>query len=300
MFSNSDSIFNTVAVFGIVTFVVYLILSRTHRRRDVVERDIHNATQRNTSLNNGISNGIAASSATKPGLNERCQRVPPHVSSTSAKLAVNSGSNLLIDGIVAFRHTKAACEDQVLTEEEITDNRKDRARLLSRLLEDTATVGDTVSTPPAIGSTVVVSVPINDIKCPKLQRVLYLLGTFYNLFTIIVIDNNQQFEGDERENVISVLRGKRLENEADENNENSSLKKIHLNEDILPSHRIIASTSVTGRVAFARQLQRIELMLDFDAEVKNLLSRFGHRVIVYGEKSESLPEGVSKLGSVIL
>lgn len=51
--------------------------------------------------------------------------------------------------------------------------------------------------------------------------------------------------------------------------------------DVLPSHRIVAASTVAGRVAFVRQVQRVGLVVDFDPAVHEQLSRFGHKVMVY-------------------
>jgi hypothetical protein len=72
-----------------------------------------------------------------------------------------------------------------------------------------------------------------------------------------------------------------------------------LTAEVLPDHRIIFASTVAGRVAFVRQMQRIELVLDFDPEVKTLLSRFGHKVVVYGQNVGWSASG-SRLGEDLL
>ena len=281
---NSDNFFSTIAIFGIVSFVIYFILSQQHRTpaAQIVRNDTIEVVT-NTSTDN---------SSARKTTNEICRRVPSHVSLSSAKIAVNGGSNVLVDGIVAFRHTKAFFEEPSITEEQLRENRKDRAILFSKLLDDS-------SSPPSKGSTVVVSFQLKDVGCSHLRRVLYLLGTSYSLFIIIVVIENSDFEGVERENVILRLRGESTQ-ETHENDDVIGTKVEILDENVLPTHRIIASNSVAGRVAFVRQLQRIELMVDFELEVKQLLSRFGHRVIFYGKENNDLPTGCSKLGGMLI
>merc|ERR1712066_210573 len=54
--------------------------------------------------------------------------------------------------------------------------------------------------------------------------------------------------------------------------------------EVLPSHRIIANSSVLGRVAFVRQLpHKPEFVLEYNKEVKNQLNRFGFSVILYNK-----------------
>jgi hypothetical protein len=219
---------------------------------------------------------------------ERCQRVPSHVSAHSARIAVRGGANLLSDGVVAFRHSKASCYEQSACDNEtVLANRKERARVLSRLLEGerTATSGGSsaATAPPSKGSVVVVSVPEDDVDCAKLRRVIYLLGTHYNLFVILAVHSSESSRED-RKKLIQRLRGET----------SSSLLPV----DVIPDHRIVAASTVTGRIAFCRQLQKTELVLDYDSEVKSMLGRFGHRVIVYGKNYEN--NQCSKLGSALL
>ena len=143
--------------------------------------------------------------------------------------------------------------------------------------------GSSLVSPPAKGTTIVIAIPSNDAECPKLRRVLYLLGTYYNLLLILAVD--ESFSEKDRMDKIKALRG--------------DDPSTRLSADVLPDHRIVVASTVAGRVAFARQLQRIELVMDFDPEVTNNLSRFGHRVVVYGENAK-VEMGTSKLGNHLL
>jgi len=57
-----------------------------------------------------------------------------------------------------------------------------------------------------------------------------------------------------------------------------------LPQEVLPDHRIVQSRSAKGRVAFVRQLARVEFVLDFDPVVQSELGRFGFVVIMYNRQ----------------
>jgi hypothetical protein len=297
MSKDSDSsLFVTVVAVGVISAVLYLFWLRPLLPGAAV-RTQRNATNTagaaRTSAGHAVSNDNDSSAvSSKP--KEKCTRTPPHVAPSSAELAVNGGSNILIDGLLAFRHGRAALWEKQLGADEQALNRKDRARILSRLLEDTdVSHTATSSAPPAKGSTIVVSIPALEVGCSKLRRVLYLLATYYNLLVILAVPS--ALEKEERVKIITKLRGG---NEDDNDNDNSDDRALNmLAVDVLPDHRIIISTTCAGRVAFVRQVSRIELVLDFDPEVKNVLARFGHRVIAYDENlEEEGGDGTSRLG----
>lgn len=211
---------------------------------------------------------------------------PPHVAENSQAYCRVGGANLLVDGLLAFRHSKAASFEQSMTPDGdiLAQNRKDRARVLSQMLNLEEKDSSSSSSPPQRGSTLVVSIPCAEVSCSKLRRVLYLFATYYNLLVILVVPPSTKTE--ELKEYITKLRGSGNE---------------LLGPDVLPDHRIVAASTATGRVAFVRQLVRTEVVLDFDIEVKNQLSRFGYRVIRYGDKkSTSDAKSVSQLGSQLL
>lgn len=236
--------------------------------------------------------------------------IPIHVSAASARIAISGGFNVLTgDGLVAFRHAKAFATEQSLSTDQQAANRKERARILSRLMN-----GDgTLTTPPNKGTTMVISIPVNlsqetketnEDCATKLRRVLYLLGTYYNVFILLAVTPDTadalasltyQKEQELREKMIKRLRGDdedgSIINDSESSPDKQQIATRSLSADVIPDHRIILSTTVTGRVAFVRQLHRVELVLDFDPEVRNLLSRFGHKVIVYGQSTQQ--NGVS-------
>ena len=263
-----------------------------------------------------------------------CSRVPPHVSDASASLAVNGGANLLVDGLVAFKHCRASSSSSSSSllaatgAVESDETRKARAKLLSNLLEVSGSSSRSGSganppsppppPPPAKGGVVVVSIPIESVACPQQRRVLHLLATYYNLLVIMTVSQQQradEFTEVDRVRAIATLRsgenGASGSSDIDESDAPLQQQQQQLTADILPTHRITVASTVTGRVAFVRQLQRVELVLDYDPEVLALLSRFGHRVIVYGNRessSSSQREGaaaeadlsISKLGRAML
>lgn len=59
------------------------------------------------------------------------------------------------------------------------------------------------------------------------------------------------------------------------------LYEMGLPSQLVPPHRIVASSSSVGRIAFVRQI-RPELFFDYDVDVKDQLQRFGFQVILYG------------------
>ena len=270
-----DPLYSSALIFGLISLVLYLLVIRPLLPGNFGARRGGNNPARQVNAVGGQSDG--PSTPSKP--RSKCERVPVHVAPSSERIANEGGFNLLVDGMVAFRHTKAAIQEQTLNASEQASNRKERARILSRMLEGTSLVS-----PPAKGNTIVISIPVNDVGCPKLRRVLYLLGTYYSILVILAVDDS--FQEKDRMEKIKKLRG----------DDNSSTR---LSADVLPDHRIVVASTIAGRVAFARQLHRIDLVVDFDSEVTNSLSRFGHRVVVYGENATG-EKGTSKLGNCLL
>ena len=196
-------------------------------------------------------------------------RTPPHMASASAAKKVGALSS---EGMLHFRHCSAAgYESLTFSEETITANRKERARLLSRILGL-----DKSTPPPPRGSTVVVSIPSKEIECSMLRRVLYLLSTYFNLVVILSVSDKSA----KVDSLLSQLRGTNA----------SDLPK-----EVLADHRIIVAQSLAGRIALVRQLGKVEFVLEFDEEVRSQLSRFGFRVLVYGHTDV----GGSRLGALL-
>jgi hypothetical protein len=119
--------------------------------------------------------------------------------------------------------------------------------------------------------------------CPKLQKILYLLGTYYNLFVLIDMmppdaassdaDNTDEKKkpssslfggggGDNEQEVrnmreyIQQIRSILLDQGNNDRGIDSSFSSNHyqLNSQILPHHRIAFASTPQGRIAFVRQL----------------------------------------------
>ena len=144
----------------------------------------------------------------------------------------------------------------------------------------------------------VVTIHHADISCEKLQKALFLLGTYYNLF--VVVDGSDSSLTDEmkEDTFIKKIRSELLQN--DENaSEPGMVNMYKLNSQILPPHRIVFSTTSAGRVAFVRQLHGAELVVDGNEKVATELERFGFRVIVY-PNAGSDGGSTSALGRVLI
>jgi hypothetical protein len=211
--------------------------------------------------------GDSSDIATLLAENTQC---PPYMNPESARYLDTGGISLLSDGVLPFRHGRAAAYEQALAKTDsnvVAKNRKDRARLLARVL---ALDDAGLTSPPSRGSTVVISIPSTDVGCEKLRRALYLLSTHFN--TMVILSNVDKDTTDKDvDALVDKLRG---DNPTD------------LPTDVLPRHRIVAAQSITGRVAFVRQLGRVEFVLDSEEEMRSQLGRFGFRVLVYGNDSK--------------
>jgi len=167
------------------------------------------------------------------------------------------------------------------------------------------------SRPPNRGANVVVTVRHDEVSCAKLQKALFLLGTYYNLFLLIDgsgaslcadgssgagIGGGSDGEKERRE-FIKKMRLEILNQGTAE--EDASSKEYKLNADVVPPHRIGVASTSKGRVAFVRQLHGTELVVDFDENVTKELERFGFRVLVYPQAKEG-GEGISALGSFLI
>lgn len=215
-------------------------------------------------------------------------RLPPHMTPSSSKYMDRGGIAVLQEGLLPFRHTKAAAYEQSRPSDVIQKNRTDRAKLLSRLLSwsNPASGSSSSSTPPARGSTIVICIPVTNLNCSKQRRVLYLLATFFNVLVVFIVE--EPTSDAQVEEFVQSLRGSPEDTDD------------WLPDDVLPRHRLVAAQSVTGRVAFVRQLGRVEMVLDVDQEMQSQLSRFGFRVLVYGQQQDNKEKSESLLGQAFL
>jgi hypothetical protein len=274
MATDLESFVNTAIFFAIVSAAVYVLLIRPI----LPHAQLPTATQPRRTAQNDEHGGIDPSRVAIRSVTKLCTDAPPHLEPNSRLRTNAHGANVLIDGLLAFQHTRAATYRQNLSQGTDSNaiNRKDRARILSHFLKDGA-----LAAPPEKGSTIAISVPENEVCCTKLKRILYLLGTYYNVFVILVGDEGfVEIDRDERLRELRAGGG-------------------GVPVEVIPDHRIVATTTVPGRVAFVRQVQRIELVLDFDSEIYNNLTRFGHRVLVYGAGTE-VEHQASRLGNDFL
>jgi len=174
-------------------------------------------------------------------------RVPTHLSESGRRKLNSSGSEALLTemGILKWRYSRAA--------REASDHTKSRARLFSRL-----TLLLQGLPLPSRGCTVVLVSKWYHCKDSSFLCALSLLATYYNFFVVFDIG------GEQRRNVFDLLYGHDTVSEA-----------------VLPKHRVIHSSSLSGRVAFCRHLGATDLVIDFDPLSKEALTGFGHRVALY-------------------
>jgi len=193
------------------------------------------------------------------------------------KKYLNPVAHRLVDGILPFRFTSnsvlsrynnttasATSDDEVLTM---------LASIFLHKQNDSSII-------PSRGSNIVLSLDASSLPLQneKLTKMLTILGTTYNLFIIIslssiaitpTITNNNNVKNTEEK--VSYYREKLYQ----------MMGSTCASNTIILPHRIIASTSLTGRVAFVRQLKP-DIVIDFDSDMSEQLSRFGFRVVVIG------------------
>mmetsp|Transcript_20707 Transcript_20707/g.49081 ORF Transcript_20707/g.49081 Transcript_20707/m.49081 type:complete len:288 (-) Transcript_20707:184-1047(-) len=281
--TDAGSMLSSFIIVFFATALVFLLLRPRDGGRTTQAQNRGESVQ-GVSSSASRDNTNNSSSPSPKSQRDTCTRTPSHLSAASAALAHSVGANLLVDGLIPFRHTKAAAASSRSDADQAAVNRKERARVLTRLLmEDEGVSPSEATMPPSKGGTLLVAVPVDDAGCSHLSRVLYLLATYYTLMVVVAVDTKFSVQTDRDALLQKLYQG-------------------DLTSDILPEHRIVTSSTITGRVAFARQLQRIEMLLEFDAEVRENLSRFGHRVVLYN--NSKLPASnsttVSMLGQKLL
>ena len=176
------------------------------------------------------------------------------------------GISLLSEGVLPFRYSRAAAYEQALLKR-YSKSKRSSTRLISSPGNGQSAKWQS-ATPPARGSTIVITISTKQVGCEKLRRALYLLSTHFNTM-VIFTDVSPECERFRLwMHSWLTLRGSNPKD---------------LPQDVLPRHRIVAAQSITGRVAFCRQLGRVEFVLDPDAEMQAQLGRFGFRVFVYGK-----------------
>jgi len=124
------------------------------------------------------------------------------------------------------------------------------------------------------------------------------LGTYYNVFVLVdASDVEPKIVKDVQvKEYIDKIRTQLYTNNSSSNNSN----EYQLNEQIIPTHRIIVTTTSSGRVAFVRQLADTQLVVDYDRDgVVTELERFGFRTLCYPRVEEG-GDGESSLGKFLI
>ena len=162
--------------------------------------------------------------------------------------------------------------------------------------------------PPNRGANIVITIHYTDVQCNKLHKILYLLGTYYNLF--LLIDGSEYVELHQINRDEKVLREfiNKLRSELLNNGDGSTSSEgggggecYKLNEQIIPKHRIVFTSTSKGRVAFVRQLHGTELVVDYDeGNVTKELERFGFRVLVYPREEKKEGDGEKRISQSAL
>ena len=174
-----------------------------------------------------------------------------------------SNHKYLMDGILPFRHGTAK------------DYKLDAKQQGQKQTILTAILGNI---PLSRGCNVVLTIRERDLireedALPLICSSITTLASEYNLFVIVDFETDKETDNGGNNN---------------NNNRKQEIKQVQeqtlqaVPTNVLPRHRIIASKSVTGRIAFVRQL-RPELVVDYDTEVQKQLTRFGFKVEIYGD-----------------
>jgi len=199
------------------------------------------------------------------------------------KTLLNPLSHKLVDGVLPFRFCSASRYNLSLTKTEGTTTTaatntttshassaacKETLQMLASIFYQKQNDSSIV---PKRGCNVVISLDestISSSSTDKLKNILMVLGTTYNLFVILSLPLSSSIPSNDPkqiENKVSTYRAK--------------LYQMGLSFDVILPHRVIACSSLVGRVAFVRQLKP-DVVIDFDADMSEQLSRFGFRVIV--------------------
>lgn len=214
------------------------------------------------------------------------QKLPPpqqrhtRQSETSTAVTADSMNNFsrarLVDGIQCYSSILASLRS---TSSHALPTSADLG-IAKQLMKTLASISQNPSITIKRGSIVVVAVKSEDVVQEHLNyqehlqtnactaHFLRYLAFMTNLFVIIGFEMNHQNHTVEGQlEKLSKLR--------------NYLYEMGLPSQLVPPHRIVASSSSVGRIAFVRQI-RPELFFDYDLDVKDQLQRFGFQVILYG------------------
>mmetsp|Transcript_21827 Transcript_21827/g.45410 ORF Transcript_21827/g.45410 Transcript_21827/m.45410 type:complete len:331 (+) Transcript_21827:200-1192(+) len=320
---DSVSIFPTLFMFAVISWVVYRFIMHQNPTRAAPSPD---ASTRVTGSMEGATRASNVPSANNDNRSLSAEwgdcysygnsRHPPHLVPPEGWAENGSPVSLsgcLIQGVIPFRSTLASCYESRLKNkvnavsnnthlensgagdtDSIAVNRRERARLFARLFSDHMNGGRSTSSsekmkpPPNRGANIVVTIRYTDVKCKKIHKILFLLGTYYNLFVLVDISGSSCGDKIERKkNYAYEVRGELLKSDEISNGGN----KFLLSSQILPLHRIVLSSTVAGRVAFVRQMHGVEMVVDSEEKVATELKRFGFRVLLYPTSSFESEEG---------
>lgn len=263
---------STLIIAFIVLVFVYIVFSprkeRLHERHqnltDPSQRQDIPQRQPDRNIENNRFRREINSNQDDEGIHSflsKCSQTPPHHSGSLDK------STWSHDGILSFKSTKAfTFEMNNSSEEEKLNNKRDRARILAKIFK---------VNPPSKGSVIVVSVSSSVRSDRKVHRVLFLLGTFYNVFVLVQIEDARI----SNEYTTDKLLSEELV---------STFYSYDLHDHVIPRHRIIPTKSIESRIAFVRQLPHCKYIIGSkgDDELMKQLTKFGNQVIL--TKIESL------------
>ncbi len=243
-------------------------------------------------------------------------RRPPHHIDTDVTSSSSAHRN---DGILPFRLTKASIHESkdvsssstatatatATADDKVLENRKARARVFAKLFTSKSNI-----TPPSRGGTLVISIPVSvamdsttGTKHAKLSQVLFSLGTYYNVFVMVAVDNDEKFgsgggcsgsssssasdynEDKQRSDDIVQSFYSVTKNNGDSDGESESQP---LSKDVLPPHRIVITQSVPSRIAFVRSFPKnpdVVIGFDDDEDLMTQLTKFGYNVMLHKSSS---------------
>merc|ERR1711862_262727 len=95
----------------------------------------------------------------------------------------------------------------------------------------------------------------------------------------VVVDASSNIVDEEKEMRDFIKKSRALLLNEDSDVSQQHQKTYRLDKTLLPPHRVTLTSTVKGRIAFVRQLAGTQLVLDYDENVTNELTRFGFRVL---------------------
>ena len=303
--SSSSTFYITIILFAIISCLLYKFVLSPGAPTETLTTPASPAVV--TTSNNTAASVASQTSSETRNINSKSNhddyfsygthRHPPHLIVPDKWDKSTSLTKYVLNGIVPFRSTAAngyetRLQKELSSEDLMAVNRKERARIFARLFSSTASEDGSKKPPPNRGANIVVTIYPNDASCAKLQKALMLLGTYYNLFMLVDGAAIGTKQPNEQREYVRNFRQKMLitKNDAPE-------ASHQLNSHILPPHRIVFLSTTAGRVAFVRQLNGVQFVVDMDEKVTKELKRFGHRVLLYpGEGSD----GTSALGKFLI